>query len=284
MVIADLDGDGIDDVLTNEQLDNHLEIYWGDGSGNIATMANQTLSLGRSGGPGGVGDVDNDGDNDILWGLQDSNTLRYIENLGGRSFAAAVSISQSGGPRNIVLVDVDQDGNLDALIFQRFGSSIVLRLGNGDGTFDAATVVAPLVAFNAADLDGDGSIELVTNVSGVVTVQELDATGTPGPSSPVDTSPLISVNGWPFLVDADGDDDLDLYVRSWDGTSGSLGEFLNDGLGNFGPGCVIRTFTGTVNLPRAVGDLNEDGVADTVGFTTCSFCPSTITAAVAVRP
>lgn len=284
MRVVDLDGDGFEDVVTNEQLDNHLEIYWGNGTGNLASMTGQTLSLGRSGGPGAIGDIDNDGDDDILWGLQDSNTLRYIENLGGRRFAAAVSIAQAGGPRKIALVDVDGDGNLDALIDQNFGASIVLRRGRGDGTFATAQVVMPRVPFEAGDIDADGRVEVVTQSSGVVSVIELDSSGVAGPAVVLGTSPLARAAGWPELADIDDDGDLDLYLASWADGAGTLVEFINDGSGNFAPGCVVRSFEGVSGFTAALGDLNSDRRVDVVSFTTCSFCSSTIYASLAVGP
>ena len=127
-VIADVDGDGHEDALFNEQLDNKLQIYWGDGTGNFSSSNRTSLSIGRSGGPGAVGDFDNDGDNDIVWGLQDSSTMKRVFNNGNRSFSIQSS-SESQGPRNMELIDVNGDGNLDVYIYKRFSSCVARKLG-----------------------------------------------------------------------------------------------------------------------------------------------------------
>ena len=263
-VIADVDGDGYEDALFNEQLDNKLQIYWGDGTGNFSSSNRTSLSIGRSGGPGAVGDFDNDGDNDIVWGLQDSSTMKRVFNNGNRSFSIQSS-SESQGPRNMELIDVNGDGNLDVYIYKRFGSCVARKLGNGDGTFGSTScVTSSRVAFDVSDVDNDGSVEMVYSESGTLQMAQLDSNGLIQSS----TSMGISSTGWPrfYDIDADGLDDLFVY------NNGEILQMMNDGSGSFNECSLID---GLSRSFADVGDLNSDGFMDYIHFETCGYCNST---------
>lgn len=64
--------------------------------------------------------------------------------------------------------------------------------------------------------------------------------------------------GAPFLVDAEGDGDLDVYAP----TSGPLALFRNDGAGTL----AAPVDTGTSLLPDAFADVDVDGLADLISL------------------
>ena len=125
------------------------------------------------------------------------------------------------------------------------GESMVFSLQNdGSGnypTFDAEAVGAAPVSLDSADLDGDGSPELLTSDRDSGTVSVLRSV--PG-STPLDFDPAVSfeaddmpgsepVSG--VFVDLDGDDDLDIAVIARDdGGVPRVRRLLFEGLGDAG--------------------------------------------------
>mgnify|MGYP002378029015 CR=1 FL=1 len=124
-----------------------------------------------------------------------------------------------------------------------------------------------------ADVDGDGTLDLVIGHNGAFAVRR--GRGTTGDDYG-DTSPLTSVvgpscesAGQPCLVDVDGDGDLDLVAIDTPlGSTGQFAWFANDGRGRFGAAAALLGDDGAP-LPcdgsasaMALGDWNDDGRLD----------------------
>lgn len=267
-VVEDIDGDGFMDVAVNEQLDNRVRIFWGDGTGSFASAPQTTVGIGRSGAPGDIEDINNDGHMDLMWGSQDANTVWVVLGTGDRNFAGASTFSQSGGPNRIKLVDLNGDGNQDALIRDRFGSCLSRRFGNGDGTFGDSTCFLSNGNAEAGDLDGDGLVEILMTYGSVLTKYELDESGDVVSESAIDPFPFAT-GGTPHLIDLDFDGDQDFMVFQ----SESIAVYKNDGLGNF-EGCMYAV--GLAHHMSAVGFLSDDEFVDYVSYDTCSYCSSEV--------
>jgi hypothetical protein len=71
--------------------------------------------------------------------------------------------STGAAPADVLLADVNGDARADMIVA---GATLNVRLGNGDGTFGAASS-HPIASNSVAsgDLDGDGSVDLVATVS-----------------------------------------------------------------------------------------------------------------------
>jgi hypothetical protein len=115
------------------------------------------------------GDLDEDGDRDLVADSGANNAIIVLRNDGGASFAAiALTATQAGYPRGVEIADFDQDGHLDAGV-SAVGSDLkqtgtfVLFLGHGDMTLDAPLPVkVPRIPMGTAvaDVDGDGAPDL----------------------------------------------------------------------------------------------------------------------------
>jgi len=268
-VIEDIDGDGSSDVAVNEQLDNRIRVFWGDGSGGFSASETTLVPIGRSGAPGDIADLNGDGHMDLVWGSQDEGEVWVAMGVGGRSFASATSFDHPGGPNRLKLADLNGDGAQDVLIRDRWDSCIRRRFGHGDGSFGESTcLLTPSADFDVGDVDGDGRMEVLMSSGGGLMKVELTASGEVDSESAVDPWPLASAT-LPHLLDLDSDGDLDVLIsRDY-----SIAVYRNDGDGNF-EGCMYAedlAFNGAT-----FGYLNGDSRFDIVAFDTCSFCSSEV--------
>ena len=110
----DLSDLSLDKLREGLQVGAASKVYWGDGAGGFAAPTSffpnsPTQSI-------DVGDVDGDGDLDVVIANLFADPT-YVENLGGRTFADAVSIADLNQfSRAIALADVDGDGDLDVAV------------------------------------------------------------------------------------------------------------------------------------------------------------------------
>jgi len=121
---------------------------------------------------------------------------------------------------------------------------------------------------HAADLDGDGDLDVLWSAFAIDTVawhENLDGLGTYGPAQTITTT--SNGVGSACAADLDGDDDLDVVTGAFGDDTVAWHENL-DGLGTFGPRQVITTLT---NSPWQViaadvdGDLDTDVLSASIG-------------------
>ncbi|WP_425237268.1 FG-GAP-like repeat-containing protein [Ulvibacterium sp.] len=122
---GDLDGDGDLDVLS-ASLNNSAPIAWheNDGNGNfggqriIPGIANSAYSVTS-------GDLDGDGDLDVLLTSFADARIAWNENSGGGNFGAQRTITTAAnGAIRVTTGDLDGDGDLDVLSASRFDNRI----------------------------------------------------------------------------------------------------------------------------------------------------------------
>lgn len=174
--VADLDSDGVVDVLTLSA--THLHVRRGTAPG---ALGEETQS--PAGGAGAVdvalGDVDGDGDLDALvaHGSEDPR-IAILRNDGAAHFAPvadAVTVAPGVKPRSVAAADFDGDGKLDVAFGDGGTNTIKVAAGAGDGTFgtpENATSL-PVVKpdeLRAADMDGVGGPDLVVAHNGGLAV------------------------------------------------------------------------------------------------------------------
>jgi len=208
-----------------------------------------------------VGDLDNDGDLDLLSSTE-SSSVGYIGvmlNHGNATFSAGATISPGAysSIEQIVLGDVDSDGDLDVLA--SYGASVVsVCLNNGNATFaQPLNLYINCGRFALGDVDADGDLDLVASAyqSGRVTVALNDGTGVfAAQTATAVASPTVRSI---MLGDVDGDGDLDLATGN---DASGVRLYLNDGAGVFTAGAAL-TVPGTTQS-ALLGDLDRDGDLD----------------------
>jgi len=221
-----------------------------------------------------TGDVDGDGDLDLLTANQGSNTVSVRLNNGTGTFSGTQEVAVGSAPLSLVLGDVDGDGDLDFATANGLSTAsngtVSIRLNNGNGTFSAGQEIINGVRFNGYgngltlnDMDGDGDLDVVTSypldqysATGVTAVRLNNGDGTfSGGAELVTTSPFprdIAVG------DADGDGDLDLFTAN----NVNVSVRLNNGLGTFTGNQQVAVGNDPIEL--ALGDLDGNGTLDLV--------------------
>ena len=273
LVLADVDNDGDPDVIAgNYSATNKL--YLNDGSAtpfngvsgtSVGSEADDTFSL-------VLGDVDRDGDLDVVAGNYSQTNKLYLNNGTATPFngvAASNVGSDTDRTRGLALGDVNGDGSLDVLVGNDDGEANKLYLsGGGDTLFTSATAIVlgsdrdttDRVALG--DIDGDGDLDALIGNFGQ---NELYLNG--GGATPFDGVIAIDVGTETdtthslALADIDGDGDLDVLAGSFNQTNKL---YLNDGLpfANVTPSTVGAETDETYSL--ALGDVDGDGDLDVV--------------------
>lgn len=268
IVVGDVDGDGDLDMLCSSYFNATVSLRLNNGRGSFtAPTTNPEIAVGAT--PAGValGDVDGDGDLDLLAGNVNGSTVSVRFNNGAGNFGGGGDVPVGDYPSSLALGDVDGDGDLDLLVTNFNNGTVSIRFNNGSGGF-AASGTAPTVRVGnrpnsivLGDVDGDGDLDFVTanDNSGTLSVRFNNGSG----SFSAPATPDASLGSYPkaaVLGDMDGDGDLD--VACVDVTGSVVRVRFNDGTGTFS----LRAATPDIpaNSPGTVvlGDVDADGDLD----------------------
>lgn len=174
VTLADLDHDGDLDAVSayNDLLPGATSdaIYWHESDGGsppsftvhcVTTIADGPVSL-------DTGDLDSDGDLDVVSGSMNDDTLRWYRNSGASppTFSPLTMFTGVEDPMTLWAEDLHHHGEIDILTATR-GDDIVFWLWNDSATtpsfwaYDATYVADGPRAVCAADVDRDGTIDAV---------------------------------------------------------------------------------------------------------------------------
>lgn len=175
--IADLDADGDKDLLYGFSFDDRRkhELAWAENIDHGNSFGQpRTITSVASGsiGFGDVGDIDGDGDLDIVvpeTASSDHNRMIAVyENSGQGEFGTKRSIATLDSPFFVTLGDIDGDGDKDIMSGTSSGFDSLTWHENLDGAEFAFHTVSHRVGFPRipfADLDGDGDLDLLNGTS-----------------------------------------------------------------------------------------------------------------------
>jgi ankyrin repeat protein len=254
IMLEDLDADNdLDAVFSCGQ------VWLNDGRGVFSLKKDNMVHRGHG---VDLGDVDNDGDADIvIAGL--SNLMYFNDGKANFNKAGQMFGDSASGAFHVLLTDFDVDGDLDLAAYYA-GDSTLTYVNNGLGEFTLSDKKLP--GKDACDLDGDGDVDFFVRKRGEgykVMLNEGDGNFTENWSMPDSTIDY----GFVSFGDIDKDGDTDVFV-----TNGGNDDiypssvFLNSGGGQFelSDMTLPRSRWGNVTF----GDLNQDGWPDAL---VCNF-------------
>ncbi|MGY3087349.1 hypothetical protein ACVWYF_000375 [Hymenobacter sp. UYAg731] len=223
VVLGDLDGDGDLDLLTSGGTlltgFTYISIRFNNGNGTFAG----TTSTGLVAGSVALGDLDGDGDLDLIAANGTNTGVNVRLNDGDGTFSPLMPIGvPSNG--NIAVGDLDADGDLDFVISKGLGGTAVgVYFNDGSGRFvvapDVPVGTTPIVALG--DVDGDGDLDIIAaDGQGVSTSVRLnDGSGSFAMAPNV---PAASNSTGIALGDVDNDGDLDLLTTNYGSSTVSI--------------------------------------------------------------
>lgn len=301
MAFADIDGDGDDDLFWGDFFEPGLLFIENLGTCSNPDLRGEPVSFPEENpvltsgyNASTFGDIDADGDLDVLMGViggafnpnrttvenfffleqRDEGfverTKRYLTNIdvGSESIPA--------------LADLDADGDLDLLLANKLdpedlGTSHIYHFENvgnarrpqfrlqGSLEFSGSFHYAPALG----DLDADGDLDLIMGTWRDELAFYSNEGTAAEPRFVLEDSALVELsrgsNATPALVDIDADGDLDLFVGEG---SGTLNFYRNDGSGKAPLFALVSDEYADIDVGRrsfpAFADLDNDGDKDLV--------------------
>ncbi len=235
LIAVDIDNDLDVDLVGSTGLDSQPDLlYRNEGLLVFSDKSSQLKTPGRWGLSLAAGDLDADGDVDLVFG--DNGADRVLLQNGAHEFHDVTDASADGMLVTwVALGDVEQDGFADALIFDLDGVRLLRNGGSGELAADPSAV-PPFTALyprrpSFGDLDGDGDEDFfVPFYEDQDRVYDNDGTGVFAWDSAATVAALFETQDLE-LGDMDGDGDLDAFGAL---TSDPDRLYRNDGAGNFG--------------------------------------------------
>ena len=186
---------------------------------SFTTLSSSTQSEDLS-----VGDIDNDGDEDILQGTQ------YLRNNGDIfdrvSIGTVSDLDADATPDRNNLVDINGDGQLDAVIALEKGSHLLWFEQKSPTQWNRHIITADLMgqgfSMDVADIDNDGDPDIVVgehrgNSNNRVIIFENKNNGQSWDKIVIDSgsSKEIDHHDGTQAIDIDNDGDLDIISIGW---------------------------------------------------------------------
>lgn len=296
VIASDFNGDSRLDLAvanngsTYSNAADTISLLFGNGDGTFGPTTSYLLAANSSPRDLVAADLDGDGDLDLAVAthglLGDHATDHYVAvllNEGGGVFAGAIQydLISIGNPNGTAAVrifahDLNGDGIQDLLTRNLGSDDLSVLLGNGDGTFSAATRYAypgllcvAMYGATFADFNGDGYLDAVVGCnwssaggSGILFVPGNGDGTFPGSFDPalvwygmnIGNAPASLVRG-----DFDGDGNLDIVTANWN--SSNISVLYGNGDGTFLQ-AGEEPSTGSYPSDIVAGDFNGDGLLD----------------------
>ena len=225
-----------------------------------------------------TGDFNGDGNVDVAFVSQNTNTVSILLGTFGGTLSSGAAYPTGNLPSGIVAADFNGDGVLDLAVTNSADNTITILLGNGDGTFRPDTTINDTGSYPtkiiAADLNGDGRMDLaVLNLCGSAMRPCAPQTGGPLPSallvllgngdgtfSASPSSPATGASSSAMAAaDLNSDGAIDLVVANQNDTTMTV--LMGNGDGTFTP-TQSGVVTGVGSSAIAIADFNGDGKLD----------------------
>ncbi len=269
VVSADIDGDGDMDMVVASFRENRIVWYENlDGLGNFGArnIISENESIGST---MAVGDMDNDGDMDIIAAAVNYSNIYLFENSDGLGNFSASLINYTDVADLITLGDVNGDGFMDVITYSSSTDTLgwyrnQMTSGDYSDRIFIAYSFDQVNDITAGDINNDGLLDVaITYIrngnSKAVWYENINGYGTIFS----DENVIAESPDFPFsmaMADLDIDNDLDFLVSF--GSDNTILVYKNsNGLGNYELAQQIATSTSSVTS-LYLADFNADGYKD----------------------
>ncbi len=259
---ADLNNDGLTDILAVSQTSNKVGWYKNNGNGSFSLQPfiNEDATHAAS---VTAADIDSDGDMDVISAQKGDNTVLLYLNDGNGLFDPTIVITSSAQiPVVVTTADLNNDTFPDIIAGYGQSDKIVYFLNNGNGSFqpeititDQADLITNIIT---ADLDNDGFTDIVSasrNDNKVAWYKNLGESGNFS-AQIIISQTVTNVFG---LAGDDFDLDGDIDIAASSPNDDRIYLFENDEL-TFQSNPVSTEVIEPQGL--AAGDFNNDGLVD----------------------
>lgn len=267
---ADVNHDGVVDLLVGNHLGDSVSILLGVGDGSFVAGPPVALPMGSGVFDMRVARFDAGPTIDMVVANSFTNTASVYFGIGDGSFSAGPTLTVGGGidAMGVATGDFDDNGAIDVAVVARSPGLVAVFLNDGSGAFVPADPAGFAVGFEARNVvaghfNADQVLDLAVSVrNGEVVELHLgvgDGTFVAAPTSPSPTA------GQPWDIaaaDFNGDGALDVATGGED--SGTVTLLYGNGAGALVPSAAGGIGAGDAPVGVGVGDLSGDGIADLV--------------------
>lgn len=171
--VADVNGDGLDDVLTANAPAGSVTALLSDGFGDLSTRADSPVGLDCS--SLDVGDFDGDTVLDVVVTSTFASNVSFLHGNGDGTFLPFTPVAAGALAGSVVAGDFNGDGQSDLVVVAKGDGSVRVLLGDGLGNFQAFSdfLASPGATMaTVGDFNGDGILDVAvtTPATGGVTI------------------------------------------------------------------------------------------------------------------
>ena len=232
VAVGDLNNDGLQDVVVANEGDATVSVFMGfRGPTRWRLAAPTTLPTGLAPSAVAIGELNGDGQRDLVVANRGSNTVSVFLGTGGGSFGPRTDLPTGTAPVAVAIKDVSGDGFPDLAVANSGDATVSVFLGNGTGGFGAGNTFTTGLGPRAVaigDVNNDGKPDLGVANEAAASVSVLLGNGSGGFGAKADfatgTNPSSLVIG-----ELTGDGNADLAVANH---SYTLPYFCNSGVVN----------------------------------------------------
>jgi hypothetical protein len=253
LAACDLDSDGRVDLISANFSSDNLTIFYQDAAGMLVDPPQSLFIAGMRPFEVDAGDLDGDGDLDLVSANKQRIAVAIFWQEGFRQFSATPTELSSAGlgiPRDVRIADLSSDGLADILVRADGGTGIHLQQPDGSFLYHPQSPFSSGSRLEIADFNADGRLDFLAGTA--FHLQQSDGSFEPIERLGASVGPLTA-------RDFDGDGKIDVATTT---TSSVIGIFVQSEMA-----LKSDSTLGPTSGRALLADLDANGLVDLVrGF------------------